>query len=857
MSQVEESNEMLEKQLEELSKLMAAFDLGKNHVNSDDEKSENQNDLVYGFSSDDEFEDEPTDNPFNVKIEEGESSKNPFKRKRTIGQEKEFYRQKFERIPKRYVPEHHVCSDHPLDSLKNTNQELVVINLKDPHKEVNVPNRIPYTIRDVEEFQQECQDLLSKNLIRESASPHSALAFYVENHNEIKRGKRLMVINYKKMNEATIGDSYKLPRKDFIFEKIKGSKWFSSLDAKSGYYQLRLSEETKPLTAFSCPPQKHYKWNVLSFGLKQAPSIYQRFMDKSLEGLEHICLAYIDDILISSKGSKEEHIFDVQKVLTRVKEKGIVISKKKSKLVQTEIEYLRTIIKEDGKIDLSPHTQEKILAFPNVFENRKQIQRFLGCLNYISNEGYFKDLSTDRKVVQKKFSDKVPWSWTDSDSEVVKKIKSKIITLPQLYNPTNDDFQIIETDASQHVWAGCMRALPNGKKKLSLDEQGKSIALSGQTDLSDRPLKISAEFEKQLLLCRYTSGTFSDTETRYPIAELEVLAGVRVLEKWKIDLHLPDFYYEQIPNTLQERKTDTVAIATATIPAIPGVDQIGEKSVRGHTDKIMEQEMKQLQHQLKQRDEQIQAAQKRFNSLFSQRGEIEETIKNLENFNIPEETQKEVQTSEPIKVAQVQAQQQTKETNSPPEKEKVQKEVSTSRLSSQTLEKNPPPKQEKVQTEDSPSKEAYVIFDGPTKGVYKNWNIAKLHIIGKPVRHQKYPTYEDALKAYKKAYHTVSTDPDLQTDRSLGYSRRIATQQLIQKNWKWLTEYSEEFTQECFYPTNSATGAKANWKNFRDVRVGYPAFQSNWTDGDHGTYLESRDLKYSSKSMDVSRWDIE
>ncbi|GER43587.1 transactivator/viroplasmin protein [Striga asiatica] len=535
MSQEEESKDMLEKQLDELSKLMAAFDLGKNHENSDDEKSENQNDLVYGFSSDDEFEDEPADNPFNVKIEEGD--------------------------------------------LKNTNQELVVIKLKDPHKEVNVPNRIPYTIRDVEEFQQECQDLLSKDLIRESASPHSTPAFYVENHNEIKRDKKRMVINYKKMNKATIG--------------------------------------------------------------------------------------------------------------------------------------------------------------------------------------YFKDLSTERKVLQKKLSDKVPWSWTDSDSEVVRKIKSMIVTLPQLYNPTNDDFLIIETDASQHVWAGCMRALPNGKKKLSLDEQGKTIALSGQTDLSDRLLKILAEFEKQLLLCRYTSGTFSDTETRYPIAELEVLAGVR------------------------ERKTDTVAIATATISAIPGVDQIGEKSIRGHTNKRMEQAMKQLQHQLKQKDEQIQAAQKRLNSLFSQRGEIEETIKKTwKNFNIPGETQKEVQTSEPIKVAQ-----------------------------------------EKVQTEDSPSKEAYVIFDGPMKGVYKNWNIAKLHIVGKPVRHQKYPTHEDALKAYKKAYQTVSTDPDLQTDRSLGYSKRIATQQLIQKqlkeettepnevefhrNWKWLMEYTKEFTQECFFPINSVTGAKA------------------------------------------------
>ncbi|KAK2387541.1 hypothetical protein QL285_061309 [Trifolium repens] len=383
---------------------------------------------------------------------------------RTIWEKRSFHINIEERLDE-------VCSDNPLDSLKNTNHELIVIKLKNPNDEINVPNRIPYSIRDVEEFQQECKDLLDKDLIRPSSSPHSAPAFYVENHNEIKRGKRRMVINYKKLNLATVGDSYKLPRKDFILEKIKGCNWFSSLDAKSGYYQLRLAEETKPLTAFSCPPQKHYEWNVLPFGLKQAPSIYQRFMDKSLEGLNHMCLAYIDDILIFTKGSKEQHLQDVETVLLRIKERGIVISKKKSKLLQKEIEYLGLILKENGELSLAPHTQEKIQAFPNELSDRKQIQRFLGCLNYIANEGFFKDLAKERKHLQKKISEKIPWSWTKTDSDIVKTIKEKIQVLPKLYNPTKEDFLIIETDASQTTWAGCMRALPNGKAKLSLNEK--------------------------------------------------------------------------------------------------------------------------------------------------------------------------------------------------------------------------------------------------------------------------------------------------------------------------------------------------------------------------------------------------
>ena len=71
-----------------------------------------------------------------------------------------------------------------------------------------------------------------------------------------------MVINYKQMNDAMEGDAYYLPRKDLIIERIRGMNWFNTFDCKSGFYQIRLTEESKALTAFSCP-QGQYEWNVL------------------------------------------------------------------------------------------------------------------------------------------------------------------------------------------------------------------------------------------------------------------------------------------------------------------------------------------------------------------------------------------------------------------------------------------------------------------------------------------------------------------------------------------------------------------------------------------------------------------
>jgi len=107
--------------------------------------------------------------------------------------------------------------------------------------------------------------MCEKGLVRPSKSKHFAPAFYIENHNEIKREKRRMVINYKQTNDAMEGDAYFLPRKDLIIERVRNMNWFSTFDCKSGFYQIRLTEESKALTTFSFS-QGQYELNVLPMG---------------------------------------------------------------------------------------------------------------------------------------------------------------------------------------------------------------------------------------------------------------------------------------------------------------------------------------------------------------------------------------------------------------------------------------------------------------------------------------------------------------------------------------------------------------------------------------------------------------
>lgn len=130
------------------------------------------------------------------------------------------------------------------------------IQLKDANSIVRVkPMR--YNQTDEQEFRVQLRELEEKQLAFKSTennkSPHNSPAFMVNNHSEQKRGKPRMVINYKRLNELTIFYGYFLPNKELLINKTLNKKWFSKFDCKSGFYQIKLKDTAKPLTAFSTP----------------------------------------------------------------------------------------------------------------------------------------------------------------------------------------------------------------------------------------------------------------------------------------------------------------------------------------------------------------------------------------------------------------------------------------------------------------------------------------------------------------------------------------------------------------------------------------------------------------------------
>jgi len=175
---------------------------------------------------------------------------------------------------------------------------------------------------------------------------------------------------------------YPIPNKRDLINRLSGSVIFSKFDMKSGFWQIQIHEKDKYKTAF-VTPFGQYEWNVMPFGLKNAPSEFQNIMNDILGPLSKYSIVYIDDVLIFSK-SIEEHWKHLNSFLEVIKINGLVVSATKIKLFQTNIRFLGYNIHQSR---ISPISRVIQFAdkFPDEILEKAQLQRFLGSLNYVAD----------------------------------------------------------------------------------------------------------------------------------------------------------------------------------------------------------------------------------------------------------------------------------------------------------------------------------------------------------------------------------------------------------------------------------------------------------------------------------------
>ena len=138
-----------------------------------------------------------------------------------------------------------------------------------------------------------------------------------------KDGSLRFCIYFRKLSNQTIKDAYSLPHIDMTLDSLQGSQWFSSLDLKSGYWQVKMDEENKPLTTFTMGLLAFHEFERMPFGLTNAPTIFQRLMETCLGDLNlHWCIIYLDDIVIFSR-DLASHLERLQIVLQKLEEDGL------------------------------------------------------------------------------------------------------------------------------------------------------------------------------------------------------------------------------------------------------------------------------------------------------------------------------------------------------------------------------------------------------------------------------------------------------------------------------------------------------------------------------------------------------
>ena len=322
----------------------------------------------------------------------------------------------------------------------------------------------PYSLplKHVEWVTKELEILEKAGVISRSVSPWASPIVIVPKKSEPgEPPRRRMCVDYRVLNSLLppvnkahskakgILSLVPLPKIDEIYAQLKGSKVYSAIDMRSGYFHLGLSDEAKPKTAFvpGGPHGAKYEFNRCPFGLSQAPAYFQRLVHEVLKGIT-FAFGYLDDILIFSPDNKT-HLEHLEVVFQRLREADLKLKASKCNFFKKHIQYLGHLVSGEG-IEPLPEKLEAVRKMPPP-TTPKEVRQFLGLVGYYRKfVPKFADIARPLTNLTKL---DVPYEWTNRCQEAFEFLKQMLLKEPILKYPDPSKPYTLFTDASKFAWA--------------------------------------------------------------------------------------------------------------------------------------------------------------------------------------------------------------------------------------------------------------------------------------------------------------------------------------------------------------------------------------------------------------------
>ena len=245
-----------------------------------------------------------------------------------------------------------------------------------------------------------------------------------------KTGAVRICVDLKPLNESVLQEVHPIPRVDEALAQLTGATIFTKLDANSGFWQIPLSPESRPLTTFITPFGR-YHFNKLPFGISSALELFQRRMSAILEGLEGVvCL--IDDVLVIGK-NKAEHDTRLMQVLERLESVRVTLNREKCAFRQSSVKFLGHLIGQD-EVRADPEKTSAIHDMETP-QSVSDLRRFLGMVNQLGK--FSPQISELTQPLRELLSTKRAWLWGPEQEQAFGRVKEELLkpTTLALYNP--------------------------------------------------------------------------------------------------------------------------------------------------------------------------------------------------------------------------------------------------------------------------------------------------------------------------------------------------------------------------------------------------------------------------------------